>query len=577
MNLSFKKSKKHNGLLKLFNFQKIIIIEIIAISFLYVFIGVCGTFYLRFLFDYILIVKSTETLYVISMGFLFLSIFGALINLLRSVMLLFLSQKIDFSSVSKIYMNIFYFPMSIIDRLTTGNITTKITEIQKIRSLIASGSLLLIADVMIGILASILLFIQCPQLLIVLLPLAVFFILIILIFNKMYRVEHNKAMEIHVKLNSILTESLSGIATIKAYNSENSIVNKIELIFTKFVKTVGRAQSLANFQFGSQELITNIAMISILWIGGLQVIKGSITIGQLLAFNALLIFIITPIKKLISVHSIIQAGAVAIERLQLFEETHIIEPEKKLCNNNIKNTIKFVDVDFSYNSESLILSKVNMQINSGDCVALIGESGCGKSTLLKLLLGLYNVQNGQILIDEINILDINLSEFRKTIGYVPQEPVIFHDTLLDNIIFGRTEYEISDVISIAKKLRLHELVEKSSKRFYTILEERGTNLSGGQRQRISVARAMLGSPDLLILDEATSNIDPKTEKFIFDYIADLSSQGTTIIMTTHRLKSIAKMCNKIFLIDQGKVVQQGNHQTLLSEGGKYIELWASQK
>lgn len=550
-------NRKSSGILKLLSFQKVVIIELIIISIIYAFLNIFGTLYIKFLFDYVLLVRSSETLIVISIGFLFLSVFAAVVNLFRFILVLIISQKIDFSLMSRIYMNIFRFPTSIIDRIGSGEITTRVAEIQKIRNMIASGSILLLADIIIATLTGILLFIQCPQLLYVLLPLSITFILIILTFNKLYRIAHKKSMGKHVKLNSLLSESLFGIVTIKAYNYEKIITKKLEKLFEEFIELVGKAQSLQNFQYGAQEIITNMAAILILWVGSIQVLESTITAGQLLAFNALLILITSPIKKLISVHSLFQAGAIAAERLSSLDSIKCEQENEdtKVQYGALKYGITYYNVSFSYGDKKNVVSNLSLEINKGDCVGIIGESGSGKSTLLKMLLGLYEPSDGEILVDNVDLKDINLKQFRSTIGYVPQDPFVFNDTYLENIRFGRKEYGLKDVIKITKMLKLHSHIAGTANRYNTIIDERGSNISGGQKQRIALSRALLGKPDLLILDESTSNIDAKTEDNIIKRLEEIRNFGTTIVMTTHR-RSVLSICNRIFTISGGNLKEE---------------------
>jgi len=294
------------------------------------------------------------------------------------------------------------------------------------------------------------------------------------------------------------------------------------------------------------------------------------TIGQLITFNALLYYYLDPFRNLMFLQSILQTGIVASERLgNIFDiELEKIKNESnKIIPENLKNNIIFNNVNFRYENRNFVLQDINFQINQGDKIALVGESGSGKTTLVKLLLRFYNCEKGEILINNINIRDINLDVLRNKIAYVSQETFLFSMSIKENLCLGNPNISFEDILEISKMTKMHDFINELPFRYDTLLIENGNNLSGGQRQRLAIARAILKKPDILILDEATSNLDSLTENTIINVVHNYCKNITTIIIA-HRLSTIIR-CNKIFVLENGIIIENGSHSKLVAKKGKY--------
>ncbi|TYB31292.1 MAG: ATP-binding cassette domain-containing protein, partial [Candidatus Mcinerneyibacterium aminivorans] len=248
--------------------------------------------------------------------------------------------------------------------------------------------------------------------------------------------------------------------------------------------------------------------------------------------------------------------------------------EDKIQLNKLEGNIKIKNLHFRYGTREKVLKNINLKINSGDSIAFVGESGSGKTTLAKLLMKYYELNEGDIIIDDYNIKDINNDSLRGRIGYVPQDIFLFGGTIKENIAFGQGSIDMKKIIEAAKKAKAHQFINNMPLRYNTQVGERGANLSGGQKQRIAIARAILSNPDMLILDEATSNLDSATEKAIHNTVENLSKDITTIIIA-HRLSTI-KNCDKIVVLDEGKIKEKGNHEKLIEDKGIYYNLWQEQ-
>jgi ATP-binding cassette subfamily B protein len=372
-------------------------------------------------------------------------------------------------------------------------------------------------------------------------------------------------------------ESLNGIETVKAFNAEDQANLETEKKFVTLLKSIFKIGWLNNLQSSLTGFAAGIGGIIILWFGAYQVIQGKMSLGQLLTFNALLAYFLDPIKNLINLQPMMQTAIVASDRLGEILDLELEKApneEKKICPATLKGTIEFKNVDFRYGTEKLVLKNINMTIEPGQRIALVGESGSGKTTLVKLIMNFYPWEKGDILINGYNIKDINLERLRDRIAYISQDIFLFSGMIQENLCLGNQDLTLEEIVEAAKITKTHDFVDELPLRYDTMLEENGANLSGGQKQRLAITRAILKNPDILIMDEATSNLDSITEMAIEKTIHEFSRNITTIIIA-HRLSTIMR-CDKIYVMDKGEFVESGTHQQLMNQRGRYYELWKEQ-
>ena len=380
-------------------------------------------------------------------------------------------------------------------------------------------------------------------------------------------------MEDNAKLTSYMVESLNGIQTVKAYNSETKVKLETERRFVTLLKSVFDLCYVENIQSSLKVFVELIGGVLILWIGGISVIKGDMTIGSLITFNALLAYFLDPVKNLINLQPQMQTAVVAADRLGEILDLTVEKTEnenKKLYLKKIDGNIEIKNLKFRYGTRKLVLDNVSLNIKQGEKIAFVGESGSGKTTLSKLLLHMYLAEEGEILIDNNNIKDIQIECLRDRIAYIPQETFLFSGTIMDNLSLGLENANLNDIIEASKMARAHDFINELPLRYETMLDENGSNLSGGQRQRLAIARALLKKPDILILDEATSNLDAVTEKELDKTIKEFA-KNMTVIFIAHRLSTI-KNCDKIYVMEKGKIIEFGKHKELIELNGKYSEL-----
>lgn len=553
--------------------QKNLIIHIFIASLIYTILGILAAFYFKVLVDDILPNSLTKTLTTLSVGIILLNIFKVLLNGFRTHLLLYLSQKLDITLLLGYYRHVLELPMSFFGTRNIGEIVSRFNDASKVRDAISGATLTIMIDTLMAVAGAIILYLQNVHMFGITVIIVVLYLIIVLAFNRWYEKLNRKQMEDNAQLTSYLVESLNGIQTVKSFNAERKVNYETEIKFVKLLKSIFNLSWVNNLQSSLKIFVELVGGIVILWVGSVCVIKGQITIGQLITFNSLLVYFLDPVKNLINLQPQMQTAVVAADRLGEILDLEVEKGEneiKKLQPKSLSGDIIFQNVNFRYGTRQLVLENINLTIKKGQKVAFVGESGSGKTTLSKLLLHLYKAESGTILINDNNIEDIQVEKLREKIAYISQETFLFSGSILENLSLGLDHVTMDDIIEATKSAQAHKFINDLPLRYETRLEENGTNLSGGQRQRLSIARAMLKKPDILILDEATSNLDAITENQLDKTIGEYSENMTTIFIA-HRLSTI-KNCDQIFVMDNGKIIEKGTHDELKKLGGKYAIL-----
>lgn len=555
--------------------HKKLIAEIVISSLLLTLLGMTGAFYFKYLIDEVFISGLLHSLNVVSIGMIVLTIFKILLGSFRQHLLVYLTQKIDMSLVFSYYRHVLKLPLSFFDSRRVGEILSRLNDASKIQEAISGATLSVFLDTSMVIGAGIVLFMQSGTLFLISLSIIPFSAALLLLFVKPFQRKQRQVMTEAAETESQLVESISGIGTLKALNGEKQALEETESRFIKTIVTSFRIARMENIQSSLQEFVTVISGLLILWIGGILVIRGQISIGQLITFNALLIYFHKPIQNLIGLQPELQEAFVAAERLGEILDLEIESPEEDLMSpSDIQGDIEINNVSFRYGTRERVLNDLSLSINRGEKIAIVGESGSGKTTLVKLLIKYYRPEKGTIRIDGYDIRDLDTENLRCKIGYVPQDIVLFSGSVRDNIAFGNNSASFESIVRAAEQAHAHEFINELPLRYRTKIGERGASLSGGQRQRIALARAILNDPQILILDEATSSLDSISERAIHDAI-DLLSRNITTVIIAHRLSTVTK-CDKIVVMDKGEIIELGTHEELVEKGEHYGRLWRSQ-
>ena len=578
---SFEKGDETKGLFQRFFHllkpQKRLIINIFVASMILTIFGILGSFYFKVLIDDILPAGLVKTLHILSIGIILLNLFKVLLSAIRSHLLLYLSQKLDIALLLGYYNHILKLPMNFFGTRKVGEIISRFNDASNVRDAISGATLTIMIDTLMAIAGGIILYIQNGYMFAVTLLVVVLYFIIVFSFNSWYKKLNQDQMENNAQLTSYMVESLNGIQTVKAYNAERKVNLETETKFIRLLRSVFKLSWVSKLQGSLVGFVELTGGIVILWVGAYNVIGGNLTIGQLITFNTLLAYFLDPVKNLINLQPQMQTAIVVADRLG---EILDLDPErtlgedKKLNPDSLQGDIWYKNVTFRYGTRRPVLEHITMNIKQGQKIALVGESGSGKTTLVKLLLNLYGPEEGEILINGNNIKDINLESLREKIAYIPQETFLFSGSIMDNLTLGLDDVTTEDVIDASKKASAHDFINDMPLRYETRLEENGSNLSGGQRQRLAITRAILKKPDILILDEATSNLDSITERAIQETIDEYAKDMTTIIIA-HRLSTI-KRCDTIYVMEKGKIVETGNHEQLIGFNGMYARLWGQQ-
>ncbi|MDX9695887.1 MAG: ABC transporter ATP-binding protein [Bacteroidales bacterium] len=385
-----------------------------------------------------------------------------------------------------------------------------------------------------------------------------------------------KSIKGQAKLGLILSyieETLFGLRIIKAFNSEKKIDDRFRKendAYSKLMIRIWRKKELAG---PFSELMATIVIVLVMWYGGSMVLNETPIMSPPAFITYLIIFsqIIQPAKEISTVYYNLQRGLASVDRVNAILDAEVtinIKEDAKRVN-SFKNAIEYKDVNFKY-IDDYVLKNVNLKIEKGKTIALVGQSGSGKSTMVDLLPRFYDLVEGGIYIDGENIKDLNMIDLRNLMGIVHQESILFNDTIFNNIAFGKESATEEEIIAAAKVANAHEFILQTENGYQTNIGDRGSKLSGGQRQRISIARAVLKNPPILILDEATSSLDTESEKLVQDAIFNLMKNRTSIVIA-HRLSTV-RDADEICVINEGEIVERGKHDTLLAQNGIYKKL-----
>lgn len=556
--------------------HKSILIQALFGAIVFTLLGLSTSIYVQKITDYVIVDGNRNLLNLLSVGMLIILLIRLFVGAMKSIMVLKTGQLIDANLILGYYKHLLKLPQRFFDTMQIGEITSRISDAVKIRAFINNVAIDMIVNIFIVIFSFALMFTYYWKLALIILLVIPFYILIYVIMNYFNKKVERRIMEDAASLETQLVESITHVRTVKEFGIEQYSNIKTENRFIKLLFT-GFKSGLNNvFSGSSTQFLSTLFTIILLWVGAGYVIDQEITPGELFSFYALIGYFTSPVASLIGMNKTIQNAIIAADRL--FE---IMDLERESQTNKIKITkdqigdIRFENVNFRYGSRVQVFENFSVKIEKYKTTAIVGESGCGKTTLISLIQKLYPIKSGKILIGDLDLNYIDNESVRQHIGVIPQDLNIFSGNIIENIALGHEIPDMKKVVTLSKQLGILEFVEKLPQGFETHVGENGAMLSGGQKQRIAVARALYKNPEILLLDEATSALDTTSEQLIQNVIDNFKQQGKTVIAIAHRLSTIAN-ADQILVMDNGKIIEAGNHKELIEKQGKYFELWNKQ-
>jgi len=558
--------------------HRAVLLEVLLASFFVQLFGLVNPLLIQQVIDKVIINNSPSALGVLGTLLVVFAVFEGLLLCLRTFLFVDTTNRIDLALGTQIIDHLLRLPLTYFDRRPVGEVSSRIGELEKIRSFLTGTALTTILDAIFALLYIVVMVIYSWQL--TLLTLAVIPVLVVLTLtvSPMVRTQIQSRAVANARAQSHLVEVLSSMMTVKAQNIELRSRWKWQDLYTDFVAEGFDNTLLSTTANTFSAFLNKLSSLLVIWGGASLVLSGDLSLGELIAFRIISGYVTGPLLRMTSIWQTVQETALSLERLSDVIDHPQEAPEdnaNRIIMPPIEGRIEFQNIHFRYkNSSPLLLKGVDLTIPRGKFVAVVGTSGSGKSTLTKLVARLYNAELGSVLVDGIDISKVELYSLRRQIGIVPQDTVLFDGSVEENITLTNPEATSEEIIEAATIAAAHDFIMDLPAGYSTQVGERGSGLSGGQRQRIAIARTILQKPRMLIMDEATSALDYQTERVVSENLMQ-ALQGCTVLFITHRLSSIVN-ADMIVCMGQGAVLEAGSHQDLMAARGPYYVLFRQQ-
>ena len=531
----------------------------------------------KYLIDDVIAKKDVQMLKVLVAVVILAILVQAVTSFLLTKILSVQAQYMISELRAQVQRKVLSLPIRFFDNAKSGALVSRImSDVEGVRNLIGTGLVQLVGGTITAIVSIILLLRISPSMtLFTFIPLVLFGIIALKAFKIIRPIFRNRG-KINAEVKGRLTETIGGSRVIKGFNAEVQEHKVFEEGVDELFQNVKKSLTTTAFMTSSATLLIGIATTGVMGFGGYKIMQGELTIGDLLMFTVLLGTMVAPIVQMSNIGSQLTEALAGLDRTEelMNMDPEADEEERTIVLNEIEGNMVFEDVSFAYEEEKEVLHNINFEVRPGSVVALVGSSGSGKSTIAGLAASFLNPQSGTITIDGQDMSKVNLNSFRQNLGVVLQDDFLFEGTIRENILFPRPNATESELQQAVKAAYVDEFTDRFEEGLDTLIGERGIKLSGGQRQRIAIARAVLANPKILILDEATSNLDTESEALIQKSLATLT-EGRTTFVIAHRLSTIRK-ANQILVIEDGRIVEQGTHDALIAREGRYYNLFTYQ-
>lgn len=478
---------------------------------------------------------------------------------------------------AKVQRHIIQLPIRFFDNTKTGELVSRImTDVEGVRNLVGTGFAQMIGGVLTAAISlGLLIYISPLMTLYVLVPVIIFGLISLKAFGKIRPIFRERG-KINAEVTGRLTETLGGIRVIKGFNAEAQEIKTFEAGVERLYLNVKASLTATSFVTSSATFLLGLASAGIMGIGGYMIMDGQMTFGDFLAFTLYLGFMIAPIVQMSNIGSQFTEAFAGLDRTEEIMNTPLENASGKRTIQlpGLKGDIQFKNVSFAYEEGKEVLKNISFHAPAGSVTALVGTSGSGKTTIAGLAASFLNPESGMITVDGVDLQQLTLDSYRSQLGVVLQDDFLFEGTIRENILFPRPNATESQLLQAVKAAHVHEFTDRFEKGLDTLIGERGVKLSGGQRQRIAIARAILADPRILVLDEATSNLDTESESLIQASLKELM-QGRTTFVIAHRLSTI-RQADQILVIEHGQIAEQGQHEELIEKKGRYYQLYTYQ-
>ncbi len=556
--------------------HKKILLHLFLATFVIQMLGIVPPMIVQNILDGVIVHHNVNLLHLLIVGLVISSVFTQLMAAIRGALANFMVRKLDFAMMSQFFRHTMSLPYSFFAKRKTGDILARFQENQTIRAFLTESTITTVLNLLMIFIYFTVLFLYNVKLTLLLIAFVIPIVALTVLVTPRVKRFARETFGVMTDAKSYLMEALGGAETVKGMGIERPVRLKWETKYAKALEVQYRAQSF-NIRVGlAGQLLSAATTIAILWVGAGLVLDRELTIGQLIAFNALMGSVLAPLMGLVGMWTLLNDASVAMERLgdvlDLEPEQRPEELASRVVIPELQGEVRFDNVYFRYDGgdSQYVLENISVDIKPGELVAIVGRSGSGKTTLAKLLVGFYPPTEGKLTVDGYDINVVDKEYYRAQVGYVMQNNLLFSGTIAENIAGGSEEPDRRRIEEAAKKADAHGFIAKMPLGYQQVVGERGMGLSGGQMQRLCIARALYRDPRLLVLDEATSALDSQSESNIISNLNDIL-KGRTAVVIAHRLSTIMR-ADKILVLYEGKIVEQGRHEELVERRGMYYEL-----
>jgi ATP-binding cassette, subfamily B, bacterial HlyB/CyaB len=555
------------------------LLQVLVASFVVQLFSLANPLLIQVIIDKVITQRSLDTLQVLGLALVVVTLLEGVLGSLRTFLFTETTNRIDSRLGAEIIDHLLRLPLNYFDKRPVGELGTRIAELEKIRNFLTGQALTTVLDAAFSLIYIVVMVFYSWILTLIALFVVPIQIVLTILGAPLFRRQYRQAAQENARTQSHLVEVLTGIQTVKAQNVEMVSRWKWQDLYSGYITRTFEKTITGTALTETSQVLQKLSQLLVLWVGATLVLKGELTLGQLIAFRIISGYVTQPLLRLSSIWQNIQELRVSFERLADVVDTPEESNEtdkKKIPLPPIHGDVVFEDLNFTFTTgRPPILKDVNLTIKAGTFVGIVGQSGSGKSTLMKLLPRLYSPQSGRILIDNYDIDKVELYSLRRQIGIVPQDPLLFSGSISENIALTDPDAASDQIVDAAKIACAHDFIMQLPSGYSSDVGERGAGLSGGQRQRIAIARTLLSKPKLLVMDEATSALDYETERQVCDNLHE-NLIDCTVFFITHRLSTIRR-ADIIVMMHQGAIVEIGTHNELMDMRGRYYALYRQQE